>query len=322
MTLDHPVWNHLNQVNANVQGALAWTAAMMGAGSLLRCGRILVRPTKKTKQRLQSLATWWAVFLLVAIAAIAGPKTIVLLTGALSMWGLWEFRRMAATLYGTTLSWYWAFLVSAIYYLALLSGGPWAWYPALATAGTGCVCAIAGINRGYVRDVANPVLGMLIVVFCLSHATLLFVDGRFNNQVGGPVGWFVLLVLLTELNDIAQAHWGRLFGSRKITPTISPNKTWEGFLLGVTTTTLVALALGPQLSPAGPIESAVIGLLIGVSGFLGDICMSGIKRDCSVKDSGRSLPGQGGILDRIDSLTLSAPVLYYSVLSHQALLVR
>jgi phosphatidate cytidylyltransferase len=123
--------------------------------------------------------------------------------------------------------------------------------------------------------------------------------------------------------------WGRTVGKRKLTPKISPGKTWEGLLLGSATTVCLASVLVPLLAPlpgsgdetgyglwaAMLAYGAGAGLSIAVAGLVGDLAVSGIKRDAGVKDSGRILPGQGGILDRIDSLTLSAPAFYYYTLA-------
>jgi phosphatidate cytidylyltransferase len=166
------------------------------------------------------------------------------------------------------------------------------------------------------------------VIFGISHAALLTTLPESTNAVAGPVGWFLYLVLITELNDISQALVGRQFGHEKrhpISPTVSPNKTWEGFLGGMLVTVLLSLVLAPLLTPLHlwtlrsdssepsavawfwPITSAS---LLSLGGFLGDINMSALKRDRGVKDSGRLLPGMGGMLDRIDSLTFNAPLFY------------
>ena len=142
---------------------------------------------------------------------------------------------------------------------------------------------------------------------------------------GTELGWLVLLLLLTELNDIAQAFWGRTVGRHRMTPELSPRKTWEGFWGGVATTTVAAILLAPFLTDygrgippaAGALESApawlwsgLLGLLVGVAGTAGDLTASRLKRSAGVKDSGTLLPGQGGVLDRLDSLTVAAPTFF------------
>ena len=123
----------------------------------------------------------------------------------------------------------------------------------------------------------------------------------------------LMLVLLTELNDIAQYIWGKSFGRRKVAPHVSPGKTWAGLLGGVATTVCLAALIGPWLTLMDLPRSVIAGLIIGVSGFFGDLSISAIKRDLKVKDSGSILPGHGGILDRIDSLTYTAPLVFHFV---------
>ncbi len=116
--------------------------------------------------------------------------------------------------------------------------------------------------------------------------------------------------MLTELNDIYQYLFGKRFGKRKIVPKVSPNKTVEGFLGALTATTATALAL-MFLTPFTLPEALMAGMLIASAGFVGDVVVSMIKRDVGIKDSGTLIPGHGGILDRIDSLTYTAPLFFH-----------
>ena len=140
----------------------------------------------------------------------------------------------------------------------------------------------------------------------------------------------MFVLILTETNDIAQALTGRRFGHRKkhrLAPVLSPNKTWEGFLGGGLITLAVAVPLAHWLTPlpawelrGGPLGAHIPGLgsicaalLITIVGLVGDLNMSALKRDAGVKDSSQLLPGMGGMLDRIDSLTFTAPAFYYFI---------
>jgi len=116
---------------------------------------------------------------------------------------------------------------------------------------------------------------------------------------------------LAQFNDVAQYFWGKLLGRHKVTPNVSPKKTWEGLIGGVLTTVLLATLVGPYLTPMDPLWSALAGGVIGISGFLGDINISAMKRDLGVKDAGGLIPGHGGILDRVDSLTYAAPAFFH-----------
>lgn len=129
-------------------------------------------------------------------------------------------------------------------------------------------------------------------------------------------GWLLLLLFLTELNDITQAWWGRLFGRHKMTPRLSPGKTWEGLAGGFASTMVATVVVAPVLTSYGrEIEPSwllpcVLGFAVSLSGILGDLSASWLKRRAGVKDAGRSLPGHGGFLDRFDSLNLTAPTYY------------
>ncbi len=171
---------------------------------------------------------------------------------------------------------------------------------------------------------------MLVIVYGMSHAAWLFIHPAASGGPAGPAGWFLFLLILTEADDIFQAIIGRAFGSNKrhrIAPVISPNKTWEGLLGGMLVTIVLAILLAPWLTTlsdptasiplplpeflqrwAGP---AVAGILITIAGFFGDINMSAVKRDSGVKDSGKMMPGMGGLIDRIDSVTFTAPTFVY-----------
>jgi len=173
------------------------------------------------------------------------------------------------------------------------------------------VMALRGETEGFLRAVGTLSWGLMMTVFTLSHMAMPLVAGDGENPVAGGLGLLLFLVVLTQLNDVAQYVWGRLFGRHKVTPTVSPNKTWEGLIGGVATTVLLAAAIGPFLTPMDWLWSAAAGGVIGVAGFFGDITISAMKRDLGVKDTGGLIPGHGGILDRVDSLTIAAPAFFH-----------
>ena len=182
--------------------------------------------------------------------------------------------------------------------------------------------------KGYIRSAGGLLWGIMFLGYGVSHAALLMILPASASGPLGPAGWFLFLVILTETDDIFQAIVGRLFGSHKrhrITPTISPNKTWEGFFGGMLVIVILAPLIAPWLTTldqhAGPfslpeslqpwIAPILAAILISFAGFFGDINMSAIKRDAGVKDSSNMLPGMGGVIDRVDSLTMTAPVFVY-----------
>ena len=113
--------------------------------------------------------------------------------------------------------------------------------------------------------------------------------------------------------DIGAYFTGRLIGRHRMTPVLSPKKTWEGAFGGLALAIAVAFglnSLGPVI-PSGPLGTTAFGLTVGIFGMLGDLAESLIKRDCERKDASAAVPGFGGILDVVDSILFAAPVAYW-----------
>ena len=154
--------------------------------------------------------------------------------------------------------------------------------------------------------------GITKSVFGISHLAYLLSLPELPGFSSGGRGLLLFLVFLTEINDVMQFIWGKLLGRHKILPKISPNKTWEGFLGGVISTTVIGYFLG-FLTPLSAPNVILVSALIAIAGFSGDVVISAIKRDKGIKDMGNSIPGHGGVFDRIDSLAYTAPVFFHLV---------
>lgn len=301
----------------NVVAVLGAVALALVVGTMVRVawwGGAGGGPAERAKQA-GSLATWWALYLvLTAVVALGGGAVLALFAVASGV-GLYEFRGLVRDRVAPPPHW-WpvVFLVVPAHYLVIALG----WLdlgrilvPVGAFVTLLVWLVLAGRTAGFAETAGITFLGLMLLVYLFSHAALLITLPAGVNPDGGPVGLVLFTVLLTEANDIAQAQWGRRLGRRRITPTVSPNKTWEGFLLGAATTVALSVVLAGYLTPYARLPAAVVGGLVAVGGFLGDITMSAVKRQAGVKDSGTLLPGQGGVLDRIDSLTFTGPVVYY-----------
>ena len=166
---------------------------------------------------------------------------------------------------------------------------------------------------GFLSSVSTISWGLMITVFAISHAAMLMQFPESVNHPAGGAGLILFLAILNQGNDVAQYVWGKMLGKRKIVPDVSPNKTWEGFLGGVFTTTIMAVLLHSFLTPFSIPFAALMGFMLGVTGFMGDVTFSALKRDLKIKDAGALIPGHGGILDRLDSLSLSAPLFFHAV---------
>lgn len=161
-----------------------------------------------------------------------------------------------------------------------------------------------------VSDFGITIYGNLYVAFLLSHLILIRGIEKY-----GAILTFIVLVAVWVSDSIAYGY-GSWKGKRKILPSISPNKTWEGTLAGLLSSTLITGVLcfflvKPFHSLKGIALGVLVGLVIGIIAPIGDLAESRLKREMKVKDTGFILPGHGGILDRFDSLLFAAPATYY-----------
>lgn len=317
-------------INTNLLWLIAGTFATLLAGTLIRLIAIRNSTADVIASRLGSLKVWWILATLWSLAVIVGQTGAAILLGLASFLGMKEFLRLIGTppamsrltLAGLIFS-------GSVHYILIIVGQSkhtFAFFPMASLLLLGSLRLISGNTNSYIRTSAGVYLGVMLLIYGLSHALLLFEIIFLPDPVIGPAGWFLFVVLLTEMNDIMQAIVGRKFGKRKITPRISPNKSLEGLLGGLLTSIALAISLAPWLTTlmldrsmmAGLLLSALAGIVISLTGFLGDINMSAIKRDAGVKDGSSLLPGMGGVIDRVDSLTFTAPAFYYFVVAiHQ-----
>lgn len=149
-------------------------------------------------------------------------------------------------------------------------------------------------------------VGIALTVCLFAFPHLYFIRQNFSG-----INSIIFIVVLTELNDVFQYLMGKFFGKHKVTPKISPNKTWEGFLGGVFLTVILSTILGFFLLKTDILVNSILGLTLGISGFFGDVFMSYLKRRAHIKDTGKLLPGHGGLLDRMDSLIFNAPLFFW-----------
>jgi phosphatidate cytidylyltransferase len=172
---------------------------------------------------------------------------------------------------------------------------------------------IQGDTKSFLSAAGTLHWGMMMLVFGISHIAYLLVLPSIDGLNISGAELVLYLVFLTQFNDVSQYIWGKLFGKHKIVPKVSPNKTWQGFIGGIVTTTFLAYLVAPYLTPLSTQHAILSGLLISTTGFIGDVTISAVKRDIGVKDSGGLIPGHGGILDRIDSLTYTGPLFFHFI---------
>lgn len=304
--------------------------AALVLGSVVRFVSLRNAEHQLRRKRLASLRTWWIIAAVVAACLLAGRPGICFLLAAA---GIIAFREYAGLLgFGETErpAIHVVYGIAVLHYLLILFGYASAFLVFVPVGGLLILAVLQllrGNPEGYIRRVGSLFWGMMVLVYGMSHAAYLFILPVTSGGLAGSAGWFLFLVVLTEADDIFQAIIGRAFGAHKrhrITPTISPNKTWEGLIGGMLVTIGLAVLLAPWLTTladgagtqvpeqlprwSGP---ALAGVAVTLAGFFGDINMSAVKRDSGVKDSSRMLPGMGGLIDRVDSLTFAAPAFVY-----------
>lgn len=166
--------------------------------------------------------------------------------------------------------------------------------------------------RGLLGNALATVCIVLVVGGALFHAPLLRAFDSFSADEG--LSWIIFLLGVTFATDTTAYLVGRAIGSHKLAPNVSPNKTWEGAIGGFLGAVVSGICLSAVLDLGAHLSVIAVGAaVLGVTGQLGDLYESRLKRMAGVKDSGRLFPGHGGILDRMDSLMWNVVVLYHMV---------
>jgi phosphatidate cytidylyltransferase len=134
-----------------------------------------------------------------------------------------------------------------------------------------------------------------------------------DAEAQAGTGALLLAVFVPKCCDIGAYFTGRLLGRHRMSPVLSPKKTWEGLAGGLVLSMAAAAAINRFLSvlPVGDLPALGFGLTLGIAGTLGDLAESLVKRDCRSKDASAVVPGFGGVLDVIDAILFAAPVAYF-----------
>jgi phosphatidate cytidylyltransferase len=258
---------------------------------------------------------WWVMVAVFGLALATGGLGSVILFGLMSFFALREFITLTPTRPGDHRTLFWAFFIVTPlqYYLVAMH-----WYglftiliPVYAFILVPTRSALAGDSEHFLERTAKIQWALMICVYCVSHVPALLML-QIPGYEGQNAKLLLFFVLVVQISDVLQYVWGKLFGQHAIAPTISPNKTVEGFWGGI----LSATAVGTALWWATPFlwwQAALFAFLLTLMGFFGGLVMSAIKRDRGVKDYGTMIEGHGGVMDRIDSLCFAAPVFFHLV---------
>lgn len=290
-------------------GLLAFSSLLL----ILVKGRLEEKAYNELSLRIQS---WWIMVTIFSSAMLLSRMISIAFFGLLSFLALKEYLSMIPTRQADRRVVLWLYLAIPVQYFWV--GIEWygmfiIFIPVYLFLFLPLRMITIGDTRNFLHAAASLHWGAMMMVFSISHVAFLLTMPKTEIMHTGGAGLVLFLVFLTQINDVAQYCWGKLLGRRKIVPTVSPNKTWEGFVGGVLTTSLLAWPAGKMLAGMPLWALLFSGALISTAGFVGDVTISALKRDIGVKDSGDILPGHGGILDRLDSLTYSAPLFFHFV---------
>lgn len=246
-----------------------------------------------------------ALWVLVLIAGSAQLFWLLIVCTAVA--GLREYYRMAFS--GAPEAPRWPFIaVSLVPVLASIFPPPDFLHAALIASLLGAILLVLWLYpslKDGLHYLSHSCLGTLYIGLCLAHLVLI-------RSLPQGVAWLLVLTAITAGSDTGAYYIGRKIGRRKLCPRISPGKTVEGAVGGITVGSLCAVGTGlfflPDRSPYLILAAALLLCLFSIAG---DLTESVIKRSAGFKDSGRLLVGHGGVLDRIDSLLIAGPVLYY-----------
>lgn len=256
---------------------------------------------------------WWMMVGVFVLALWAGPVGTAVMFGFSSFMALREYVTLTPTRPGDHRTLFWVFfIVTPLHYYFLASD----WYgmfliliPVYAFLFVPMRTVLVGDCERFLERTAKIQWGLMVCVYCISYApAILWLHlSSWKGLNAALLFWFIAIV---ELSDVMQYVWGKTCGKHKIAPTVSPSKTWEGFIGGGLTT----IGLGAALwwaTPFSPLQAAGMAAIVVLMGFAGGLVMSAIKRDRGVKDWGGAIAGHGGFMDRLDSLAFAAPVFFH-----------
>jgi phosphatidate cytidylyltransferase len=252
---------------------------------------------------------WWMIAIILGAALLAGRVSVIALFAIISFLSLREFLTLTVVEAADHRVLSACFLVAIPIQYALIGFGSsdlfMLFVPIFAVLIVPVLVVFSAHARNFLARVSELSWGLLICVWCISHVpALLMLD------IPGKVPLMLFLIVVAQSSDIFQFVWGKLCGRHKIAPRISPFKTVEGTIGGILSATALGAALR-WMTPFSLPQAGAMAFIVALSGFAGGLVLSAIKRDRGAKDWSRLIPGHGGMLDRLDSLCLSAPIFFH-----------
>ena len=260
---------------------------------------------------------WWIMAAVFFAAIVVSNRISLVFFALMSFWAMKEYVTLLKTRPADHHALVLTFLAIPIQYLWIALNPPWygmfiIFIPVYMMLALPVRMVLSKETKGFVESASQIQWGLMIFVFGLSHMAYLLTLPTIGDSAANGRTLVLFLVFVVEMSDVLQYIWGKTLGRHKIIPTVSPNKTWEGFVGGIASAMLLSLAIR-FLTPFSIRETLIVSFLITVAGFCGGAVMSAVKRDFGVKDFGSVIPGHGGMLDRVDSLCYAAPIFFHYV---------
>ena len=257
--------------------------------------------------------SWWIMTAVFCATMLLGSLFTTILFGLLSFFALREFITLNQTERADHGVLFWTFFViTPIHYF--LVGIQWyglfsIFIPVYAFVFIPFRRVLTGETKGFLASIAKIQMALMVCVYAVSHMPMLL-HLPLRNFEGQNAKLLFFFVMTVQMSDVLQYVWGKTCGKHKVTPNVSPSKTWEGTIGGIATTVLLSSCLW-WATPFRPWQAALMALVICVAGFFGGLVLSAIKRDLGAKDWGSSIAGHGGFMDRMDSLCFAAPLFFH-----------
>lgn len=290
-----------------------WTLSIILIG-LLSATIILSIIQKKERNKDFSsifirLKTWWGMFAVFFVATLFGPVVSLFAIMFLCFFSLKEYFSMIKTRKSDRRIFLWAYLTIPIQFYWIYIG----WYGMFIVFIPVYVFLFLPLPRiigkgtfGFLRSVSLTQWGLMLMVFGLSHlAYFQFVSPEYGSNL------VLFLIVLTHLNDVVHFLISLYIGRKKIVPSANPYITWEGFIGALIITTCVAYFLYPFLTPFDVTFGILSGIIIGVSGFVGSLTISVLKRDLLIGDKVKL--DKIIYLNRVDSLAYTSPIFFHII---------
>jgi phosphatidate cytidylyltransferase len=294
-------------------GALLLIAS--GIGALLARRASTPAGVETVRNLVERINAWWVMVAVLAAAFLLGRTVTLVVFGLMAWFALREFVTLTPTRDGDRLPLSLAFFVilpAQFLLIGIERYGLFAIFvPVYAFLLLPAIAALRGDVQEFLTRTAKLQWGLMITVYCLSHAPALLLL-RIPGFGGREALLLFFLLFVVQISDVMQYVFGKLFGRTKIAPVVSPSKTVEGFVGGALAATAFGAAMW-WITPFTPLESAAMAAAIVMMGFLGGLTLSAVKRSLGAKDWGVMIEGHGGMLDRLDSVCFAAPVFFHLV---------